>query len=187
MIYLIRHTTPDIPQGVCYGHSDIEVATSFNAEKNRVVEKLTPNSHIEVISSPLIRCKKLAKAIFPFRPIEKDSRLKEMDFGEWEMKKWAAIDQDVLKEWGDNFVADKPHGGESFQDLYDRVSDFWNSLDHSSKDYAIVTHSGVIRCILAQLLGIPLSKAFVLKIAYAEVIKIEALGDDNYTVEFVQN
>lgn len=185
MIYLIRHTTPDIEQGVCYGQLDVDLTSSFNVERDRILEKITPNSNIEVYSSPLKRCIKLAKSLFPFRPIEKDKRLMELDFGQWENKKWNKIDEQELRLWGDNFVSSKLHGGESFEELNWRVLEFWKSVYSKNTDTAIVTHSGVIRCILTHLLHMPLSKAFVLKIAYAEVIKIEIIDSDNCTVEFV--
>lgn len=31
-IYLIRHTTPHIEKGICYGQTDLDVAETFNNE-----------------------------------------------------------------------------------------------------------------------------------------------------------
>ena len=58
MLYLIRHTTPDIAHGICYGQLDINLSESFEYEVNAVL-KLLPALDL-VITSPLQRCKKLA-------------------------------------------------------------------------------------------------------------------------------
>lgn len=39
-IYLIRHTTPDVPPGTCYGQSDVDVAASFMDEFSALHPKL---------------------------------------------------------------------------------------------------------------------------------------------------
>jgi len=31
-IYLIRHTTPDVAKGICYGQTDLDVANTFEEE-----------------------------------------------------------------------------------------------------------------------------------------------------------
>ena len=31
-VYLVRHTTPDVLSGVCYGQADLGLAPSFDAE-----------------------------------------------------------------------------------------------------------------------------------------------------------
>ena len=31
-IYLVRHTTPDVAKGICYGQADIDVTATFLAE-----------------------------------------------------------------------------------------------------------------------------------------------------------
>ena len=33
LIHLIRHTTPDIETGICYGQTDLDVSDSFEKEK----------------------------------------------------------------------------------------------------------------------------------------------------------
>ena len=39
-IYLVRHTTPDIVPGICYGRQDLGLAASFDAEAAAVRSKL---------------------------------------------------------------------------------------------------------------------------------------------------
>ena len=37
-IYLIRHTTPKIEKGICYGQADLNVADSFEEEINVILK-----------------------------------------------------------------------------------------------------------------------------------------------------
>ena len=58
-LYLIRHTTPRIASGLCYGQLDIDVADSFEEEARNVLRYLPPLELI--IASPLQRTYRLAE------------------------------------------------------------------------------------------------------------------------------
>ncbi|WP_353571180.1 alpha-ribazole phosphatase [Candidatus Albibeggiatoa sp. nov. BB20] len=170
-IHLIRHTKPDIATGICYGQTDISLATSFETEKQAILSRLY--SHYDaVFSSPLSRCTQLAQSI-PTQFYQKDSRLLEMNFGAWELKNWDDIKSKQFGLWLDDFVNVQTEEGESFVQLYQRVTEFVEQL--STKDYqtvAIVTHAGVVRAILAWLLEIPLQNMFRLQVQYGDIYTI---------------
>lgn len=171
-IHLIRHTQPDIATNICYGQSDIPLATSFEAEKQAILQQL--NHHYDaVFSSPLVRCIQLAEAIStPIYQIDK--RLLEMDFGIWELKPWHQIHSAQFEEWLADFVYIQAEQGESFIQLYQRVVDFVNDL--TTQDYqsiAIVTHAGVIRAIWAWILEIPLQNMFRLQVRYGDICTVQ--------------
>lgn len=174
-IYLIRHTTPKIKKGICYGASDLEVVESFPEEAAAIRAVLpTYQREIRVISSPLIRCKQLADFISVPQQVVVDNRFKEMSFGNWELQAWNAIDSDILKEWFKNFVTIPSPNGESFQEVHDRAMRAFQEIrqgDHSQ--VWIVAHSGIIRAILSNLKSAPLKEAFNEKMAYGVVYKIE--------------
>src|SRR5581483_10134224 len=102
-IYLIRHTTPHIEKGICYGQSDIPLADSFQQELDKLLQFL-PEKVDVVYSSPLLRCRQLAQHIYSEKEIILDDKLMEMNFGDWELKKWNNIDQQKLNEWMVDFV-----------------------------------------------------------------------------------
>lgn len=185
MIYLIRHTKPNVAAGICYGQSDLDVSNSFNDEVAIIRSKISINDSFTIISSPLQRCKKLAETLSSNKEIQFENRLKELNFGDWENLLWNEIPKEPLKEWSDNFVKNAPPQGESLQELSNRVLYFWNTLAHSTHNYVITAHDGVIRVILAHLLETPLNKAFTLKINYGEVIKIDFFDSENCRIEFV--
>lgn len=185
MIYLIRHTEPEIEKGVCYGQSDIDVKNSFLLEANKVLSKINISSKTKIISSPLRRCSKLANFISSNQEIKIDNRLKELNFGLWELVPWKEINQDDLKKWGDNYLHVSPPEGESFNDLHKRTKLFWNELNFNKHDYVICTHDGVIKSLLVSLLEMPLRKAFSIKIKYADVVKINVIDAQNCNIEFL--
>lgn len=115
-----------------------------------------------------------------------DDRLLEMNFGDWELKNWNDISQPLLKKWMNDFVKAKAPGGESFIDLYNRTTEFMKELIDKNiekdKTIVIITHGGVIRCIMSEILGFPLNNAFRLEIGFGSIskIKINRLENKNY-------
>jgi alpha-ribazole phosphatase len=147
-IYLIRHTTPEIAKGICYGQSDIALASTFEDEWNTIRDRL-PEKIDAVYSSPLSRCRQLASKLGDWYgiPFIEDRRLAEMNFGEWELKRWDNIEQVALQEWMNNFREVRCPGGESYRDVLERVSDFVQTIqEQADKSIMIVTHGGVIKC-----------------------------------------
>lgn len=174
-IYLVRHTTPDIASGICYGHSDLDVTDTFDAEASEVQRKLESHGLMEdavFYSSPLQRCFKLASSLTS-APIATDERLMEMDFGDWEMQAWDDIDEKTLRHWTDDFVNVSCPGGESFQLFYNRVANFIESIKLEGHDkVVIVTHGGVIRSFFCYLGMTTLETCFEEKVEYGDVFRL---------------
>ncbi|ESU27028.1 gpmA protein [Flavobacterium limnosediminis JC2902] len=126
-----------------------------------------------IYSSPLQRCTVLADYLSGAN-YQTDSRLMEMSFGDWEMKKWDAIPPEEINPWMNDFVNVKVPNGESFTELYARVIDFTEIVLQSDKTKPIVliTHAGVIRSVLCKISDLPLNDAFQNKVDFGQVIKI---------------
>ena len=186
-IYLIRHTAPKVESGVCYGISDLDVVESFEHEAEAIKTALLEKSIETIYSSPLLRCCKLASHLRPNQKILLDDRLKELDFGDWEMKPWAGIDRNEMNKWSADFVNIPTPNGESFGQLCKKVSAFVDEEIQKNKasKIAVVTHSGVIRCLVSRYLYIPLNKVFRLKLDYGVVVKL-TLHDGFEEVEFIR-
>jgi alpha-ribazole phosphatase len=172
-VYLVRHTTPDIEKGICYGQADLPLAPSFPEELQSILEKHPKLKNADSIySSPLQRCKQLAEALEP-KQLHCDPRLQELHFGDWELKPWDAIPPAEMTPWMEDFVNYPCPNGESFVNLYNRVLSFKDDLLKTNADQSIiVTHAGVIRSFLSYVNDTPLVKAFDYKVAYGEVITI---------------
>ncbi|MCL5129226.1 alpha-ribazole phosphatase [Algibacter sp. L4_22] len=169
-IYLIRHTTPDIEKGICYGQSDIPLKNSFLKEAEKVLRAI-PNSFDKVYSSPLQRCTQLANLIS--QDITRDKRLMELDFGSWELKEWSDIPNNEIQPWYDDWVNKPAYKGESYQEQQSRAVEFIEEIPNYYSKIAIVTHSGVIRSLWAHFNNIELKKSFnSLTIEYGAVLKV---------------
>lgn len=158
-IYLIRHTTPDIARGVCYGQSDIDVTASFEAEAAAIGQYL-PATIGAVYSSPLQRCSKLAARLFPSHEAVYSDALKEIDCGDWELLEWDAIPPVDLQPWMEDFVTRRLPNGENYVDLYNRCTAFFEAIPRQTSPIAIVSHGGVLRSLLSHITQTPLHESF---------------------------
>lgn len=176
IIHLIRHTTPDIEKGICYGSADINLANSFEIERNVILSKLKDN-YDAVFTSPLSRCKKLSKFIHS-ETHSIDDRIKEYDFGDWELKPWSEINDEKAQYWMDNYISSPAPNGDSLISMKNRVDDFWQEITQLNLSrIAIVTHAGVIRLIHGLILETPLTHLFRLQLNYGAVIEIQLEKD----------
>lgn len=184
-IYLIRHTRIDVEPGVCYGQSDIDVPGTFPQDCKKVAAKLPAGYQaFEFFSSPLKRCYKLASALSN-GAVHTDERLKELDFGDWELQKWDDLEGKQVQQWMDDFVNVACPGGESYRQMNDRVIEWWNeTVEQDFRSVAVVTHAGVIRSLLSHILEIPYSNSFRLTIDWGHIAAV-SVSENNCIVKFV--
>src|SRR5690606_17532592 len=87
----------------------------------------------------------------------------------WENKQWNDLNQEELNSWMVDFVNVKTPGGENLIGLFERVKLFLDKLrSQPHEKVLLITHAGVIRCIWAYLLAIPLQHIFKIPVNYAE-------------------
>ncbi|MEL7546589.1 MAG: alpha-ribazole phosphatase [Pseudomonadota bacterium] len=148
-LILLRHTAPDIEPGICYGQTDVKVAQDFEADAAKVFESL-PRVR-QIVSSPLVRCRKLADYLASRLELEskEDAGLMEIDFGAWELQAWSDIPRAEIDAWAADFFNARPHGGESVAMLNARVRASLRNWSHSDEHTLIITHAGVIRAALS--------------------------------------
>lgn len=166
-VHVIRHTPVGIHKDICYGQSELPLADTFLEDIDRYRKELPHDIDI-IFSSPSTRCTTLATAI-DATIVVKENALLEINFGDWENKKWSDLPPDALHAWMENFVETKTPNGENLIEVFDRVKTFFDEL--RAKDYKkvlIVSHAGVIRCIWSYLLQIPLDQIFKIPVGYNE-------------------
>jgi alpha-ribazole phosphatase len=169
-IYLVRHTRVAVAPNTCYGASDVSLADTCNEDISGVTRQLVHLNDPVVYSSPLSRCRLLAEKISP--QVVFDDRLKELNFGEWEMQPWDSITGPEANRWMNDYVNARCPGGESYIDLSVRVQSFLSDVSDKNHETAIiVTHGGVIRTILAFIQDIPLIKSFDIKVQFGQIIR----------------
>ena len=98
-----------------------------------------------------------------------DHRLSELDFGDWEGRRWDAIDRKTIDAWAADMLHFTPPGGESVASLQARAIDFATSI----KDNAIiVTHGGILRALAGHWKKLPASAWTTLEFAFGELVRL---------------
>ena len=147
-LWIARHATPLIASGVCYGALDVAADTQYTLQAARALAQAIP-LHCKVWVSPLQRCMQLADALSDIRSGLKpqtDTRLREMDFGQWEGVAWDAIPLAAMQAWTDDFGAHSFGGMESANGVLARVAELWDAArQHPDEDQLWITHAGVAR------------------------------------------
>ncbi|WP_052248562.1 alpha-ribazole phosphatase [Chryseobacterium taiwanense] len=164
-IHLIRHTAVENPDHLCYGFAEMPLRKDFEEDLRAV--QMDKDFDV-IISSPSQRCQLLAKY---FRlNYETDERIREMNFGDWELKKWSEIPEEEINPWYEDFITIKAKNGENLLEMQTRVCEFWNELisKENIDKVLVVTHAGVIRLILQSVLKFPLENMFNIQIDYGK-------------------
>lgn len=167
----VRHTSVNVPSGMCYGWSDVDVSSTFEQEAKAVKSKLSSFHYDKVYCSPLQRCRLLADYC-GYPHYETHTSLMEMNFGDWEMQYWDRISDPHLQAWFDNWTVETPTNGQSFQQLVSNVERFLETLVQKGiENVLIFTHAGVIRAFHVIINNIDLHQAFDLKVNYGDVFE----------------
>lgn len=116
-----------------------------------------------IITSPLSRCAQPASdwAKAAKIPCEVDPRVAEMHYGEWEgltSEEIMVRHPGLLEQWRKDPARMCVPGGESAEQLRDRILEFWTDIceQYDEKRLLVVAHSGSMRMLLAQVLAAPI-------------------------------
>jgi len=152
-LILLRHTRPAVEAGLCYGRTDLALAEDFAAAAQDLARDLPPFQRI--LTSPLSRCLRLAQAVADARamPLTVDPRLAEMDFGDWEGRRWSDLPRAELDAWAADLLHARPHGGETVAELAARTAAALTDAGQGPVPALVVTHAGVIKAAIARAQG----------------------------------
>jgi alpha-ribazole phosphatase len=160
--WLVRHGPTHAKSMV--GWSDLPADLSDTAALSRL------NAHLPkapVISSDLSRAVATADALGPRPRLPHDPSLREIHFGQWELRAFAEVeaeDPTLIRAYWDNPGDVRPPGGESWNDLTART---WAALDRlhgTAPDVIIVAHFGPILAALQRATGHTALQVFAHKI-----------------------
>ena len=173
-VYLVRHTSVNVQKGVSYGQTDVPLRNSFEVEAEVTRKNLEGLVFDRVFCSPLSRCVRLA-AFCGYPDAIREERLKELNFGDWEMKSWDEISADPYsRKWFEDWVNVPTRNGESLMQLYNRLTGFFEELkEQTYHQVCLFTHGGILTsaCVYAGKYG--LKEAFEHVPPYGAVICIE--------------
>lgn len=156
-VILLRHGKTDAQAGL-FGRTDAKVPV---ARQQAIAEAfLAQHPDVDlIVSSPLSRCHELAKLLGQQQhwPIALQADLQEMDFGLLDGLPFDAPDYPwplLNAFWQDPANSTLPQG-ETLAQFQQRVVQCWSQIIRTEhRKVLIITHGGVIRLILAHLLGV---------------------------------
>lgn len=157
-ITLIRHgMTKENERSAYIGWMDSPLSENGRL-KVESYSDLWENTPIDyVFSSDLTRCVDTANILFPHQPLQKVQNLREVNFGKWEGKTYEELKHvPAYRAWLNHMFVSGPDEGEDFPMFSKRIEAAFaevksKMLKDSLTDVAVVTHGGVIRCLLMML------------------------------------
>jgi broad specificity phosphatase PhoE len=146
-----------------------------------------------IISSTSLRCSSFAKTLAEKIDPENFSlsnHLREMDFGQWlglpTKEIWQQEHKKLSELWSnpDDFIAPN---GESIKAFNSRVEKAMHHelKKHQGKSILIITHSGVIRSILAMALEISNKSALKFSIDHAQMTRLHYYADGEFSLQSI--
>lgn len=158
--YLMRHGETDWNlEGRILGQGDPPLNAKGRSQGQGLAERVAGIDFDALYTSDLTRARMTAELVAAGRPglsIECDPRLREGNAGD----ATGMFRAEVHSRW----ILDEPHGlpagAESRDQLGTRVVAFMAeaAARHSAQTVGVVTHGGVLRAVMAHLLGLPFSQ-----------------------------
>lgn len=152
-LIIVRHGQTQMNvEGIFFGKLDPSLNEVGRIQCKKAENILKEYSYDAIYSSDLLRAAETAEMINYLKlPVKFDKRLQEIDFGIFEglsykeiKEKYPAECEKSKNEWKTfDFVT-----GESLEKLQSRAIEFIESLDKTKNNF-VVTHWGVINCILS--------------------------------------
>ena len=171
-LFLLRHGPTSAPPGCFAGSSDVPLSGQGLARLENIRAQLKNVDYW--YCSPMLRTRQtlqhLRQLEFQVGEPVYDKRLREIDFGRWELQTFAAIvakDEDQLAAWNQYLDFSFPEGEAVaafiqrveamlavFSGMGNRTGGTRTSTSSSANAVAVVTHGGVIRTMICLALGI---------------------------------
>lgn len=170
---LIRHGAP-AKAGVCYGHSDPELAEPAEQTARSLPNALTQQPG-PWYCSPSRRCLAVARALAPAHQVTAVEALRELNFGDWEQQPWSDIERSALDDWAQQPLDYCMPGGESGRDLFHRVH-AWATSVCLNEGSVIIAHAGSLRALAAAMLEQPFERSWQWPVPYGTALKLNSRG-----------
>ncbi|MCG9895969.1 MAG: histidine phosphatase family protein [Fimbriimonadaceae bacterium] len=180
-LYLIRHgQTEWNNQGRAQGHTDVDLDAAGLRQAEGVAEFFRHRCLHRIWTSDLRRCRQTAQPTVDLTRIEPEvyRELRERTFGELEGSHYAvlrAFFDGEARERGICRSQARPPGGESVQDVWNRVEPLVQRLKGLEGDTVIFSHGGTTSIILAQLIQAPVVSSMSFRLGNACISELKRL------------
>ncbi len=185
-LLLVRHGDTQLNSAERYwGDSDVKLSAAGLRQAERLRDRLATEKIDAIYSSNLQRASVTAEIIASRHQLAVTTRaeLREINFGKLEGLTFDEINRlypEVTKLWVERSLKLKYPGGESLDEFNNRVNKFAGRLKKHSPEETIliVAHSGFLRMLMCQVLGIELQhwRQFRLEFASLSIVEIHPQG-----------
>jgi alpha-ribazole phosphatase len=162
------------------GQSDIPLNETGTNQVKALGEHLAKEEFDHIYSSDLKRAFQTAKSVAKFQkcPLEKEPRLRELNFGQWEGLTYQQIkqrDPKALTDWLEIPTEISPPGGESLAMLTGRVQQVIEDIrrKHNQNRILLVAHGGPIQILLCLALELPNTSYWQFSIKQASLSELQ--------------
>jgi broad specificity phosphatase PhoE len=186
-ILIVRHPETEANlNGRFVGQGESPFTAVGRVQARRLPKKIASFQPDHIWTSPLLRARVVAERASRLTgvPLTVERRLIELDFGSAHALTW-----DEIAEAGIPFnyrSAEQPvaPGGESRNDLEDRVGGLVDEVHALGGHHVLVCHAGVMRAALARVLGLHGDQLWAFSIHNAQLAYVRFAGDHGMLEEF---
>jgi probable phosphoglycerate mutase len=160
--HLVRHARHDrLDHTLCGRMEGVRLGVDGLAEARTVAGRLAHEPLVAIYTSPMERCRQTAEAVAAHHAVapQLDGAFTEVDFGDWTGLSFEQLQADPRWEpWNSRRSLNRPPGGESLGEAQMRA---WRGVEalcarHPDQPVAVVSHSDIIKALVAHLLGVDL-------------------------------
>lgn len=182
-LFFIRHGQTDWNlEGKIQGSCDIELNSTGIAQAEELCRKVSENNYkfSKIYTSKQKRAVKTAEILG--RTVHADfvptDGLEEVNLGKWEGLSWSEVQEkfpEKYEEWYNNRRYTRAPGGESYQDMLERVlKAIHKIIDENHVNVAVITHNAVIMCLQCYLTDTPFDQMVKFKAKNTAIIEIDS-------------
>ncbi len=184
-LLLTRHGQTDWNiAGRYQGHSDVPLNQIGQSQATQIAKRLSKETIHAIYTSDLSRAANTAQAIADFHQLEikKNSRWRELAFGDWEgmtYQEMSAHSPDLFSKWMIDSLNISTPNGETLAQLAERVKFAFDDLKSQYKDQTVlvVSHSGALQSLLSTTLGVDLNRYWQFRISQTSLSELTVYED----------
>jgi alpha-ribazole phosphatase len=184
-LFLTRHGQTDWNiAGRYQGQSDVPLNQAGQWQAEQIANRLSRETIHAIYSSDLSRAVDTAQKIANMQKenptFQKDSRWRELSFGDWEgltYKEMSAHSPDLFSRWMVDPENISTPNGETLIQLSERVKSVFDEIknNHQDQTVLVVGHSGSLQTLLAATLGVELNRYWQFRISQASLSELNVV------------
>lgn len=178
-LVLLRHGLSTVGHHLLLGHSDYPLSAGGRAAMQRSLTQIVQIGPVDaVISSPLQRCASFAQEAAAQLGLtcQTDPAWAEINFGDWDGQPLDTLQQHPSwTPWRKDPSCFTPHGAESYLAFRQRIKTATEQCRQPGRRLLLVSHAGVARALLADLLNLDWSQAGQLALSPAGWLEFSLL------------